>query len=935
MRAIYFLFIFICFYGQAQKKSVDQRKFDSLYKIHRKEIDSAPKDTVLKRAHTLVYYIDHKKQLDSTSMSYKKYFLNKIMQTHFDLNQKDSMHFYFDLITRNYTDNGFLSLVYLYKAGFSYFDGDIEDSLTNYNKALALAKESGDPYGEINILMNLARLYIFSERKDLALEMIKRMESIILKNNINSSDYNFLLDDLKYEVIFDTNVLEAKELIKKYDTSSILNKRKHRFTGHHINMSRAYVALKKYDSAFYHLNLAVKDPRSQAFFNPIQDQLYYADYYFKKGEYQKALEKLKLITDTTRAKNVLPAVLDYRKLNYEIHNKLGNAEEALFNLKEYHKIKEKLDENLANAQAGILRYEINKDNEVNRIISEKEQQALTMQNKQKSLFYTYLIVILVLVMIGILIVTILNRKQLKAKLDFKVKSELTTLKNEYVENITHEFKTPLSVNLGYLELMKSNALKPNKVVEYIEISKSINQRLISAVESLLLHIKHQYTDWVEIDRPTEEKLLEFLVFGIKKYEHQCIKKGLEIIFKINVDADFILSFDYSKLEKVIDNLLDNAIKFSSQGGRIYFTFVVTPQGIHLQVKDEGVGIAQEKQEKIFERFYQSSPSGEKTNNGFGIGLYLIESIVKSWNGTIDVESKVGEGATFRVAIPLDNLNINQDLFVEKEEVFFSGLLEKEENTNNVVKILIVEDQLDMINYLSHILATDYYYDFAYNGQVAYELIEENTYDLIISDYQMPVMDGLALKALLDKEDHYSQIPFILISASDIRQGVEKYAKDENFVFLKKPFTEVDLKAQIESYLGEKINQYRIINNAIDTIEPTKNEVNTFLSKVNLFIRENIAKNDLKVQDVAKHIGYSETYFFRTIKAYTHLNPVHIIQEIRLLKAYELIKEGSHKTISEIIAKVGINSRAHFYKIFEKRFNIKPGKMFKECRKEKT
>lgn len=930
------IFCFCCLYGLAQNnKSTDQERFDSLNEIHKRELFKASEDTVLQRAHTLIYYIDQNKELDSASIKFKKHYLKHIMKAHFDMHEKDSVIFYFENLIKNYTEYpGFLSSVYLQKGVFDFLDGRIEESLINYDKALHSAEASGNWKKVKNVLFNFSALYRFSERDDLAQEVLDQIK-LILKDKENIRD-QFQLD-YEYASIWVKNKKseEAIDKLKKYDTSKLVNKNRLWFRNYHLLLSQAYQKLKDYDSAFYHLNLAAKDSKSAPFLNPIQKQLYYASLLYEKEKYKKALEKLNLITDTTRARNVEPAVLDYRKLGYQIHDKLGNTEQALFNLKEYHKIKANIDENFAKAQAGILRYKISRDKEVKRMAYENEQQELTQQEKQKRLTYTYLIIILVLAIIGILIVMILKRKQHKAELDLKIKTEIADLKNEYVENITHEFKTPLSVNLGYLELMKSNALKPNKVVEYIDISKNINQRLISAVESLLLHIKHQYTDWIDIDRPTEEKLLEFLTSEIKNYEYHCIKNDLEIVFKTNVDAGFVLSFDYSKLEKVIDNLLDNAIKFSSQGGKIYFTFLVTPQAIHLQVKDKGVGIAQEKQEMIFERFYQSSPSGEKTNNGFGIGLYLIESIVKSWNGTLEVESEVGEGATFTAAIPLDNFSISQDLFVEKEEVFFSGLLEKEENTNNVVKILIVENQLDMINYLSHILATDYYCDFAYNGQVAYELIEENTYDLIISDYQMPVMDGLALKSLLEKDEHYSQIPFILISASDIRQGVEKYAEDENFVFFKKPFTEVDLKAQIESYIGDKINQYKIINTANANIETTENEINTFLSKVNLFIRENIINDALKVEDVAKHMGYSQTYFFRTIKAYTHLNPVHIIQEIRLLKAYELIKEGNHKTISEIIAKVGINSRAHFYKIFEKRFNIKPGKMFKACRKEMT
>ena len=484
--------------------------------------------------------------------------------------------------------------------------------------------------------------------------------------------------------------------------------------------------------------------------------------------------------------------------------------------------------------------------------------------------------------------------------------------------------------MGYLELIKTNAVKPHKILEYVDITQAVNKNLSRNLDDLLTFIKLENTNKSSIDKPTDRNLLAFVTQEIKKFEYACVTKNISIYLETNIHPDYSLNLDYSKLEKVLNNLVVNAIKFSKVGKEIHIHFTMNEDGINLVVQDQGEGIALESQDNIFRRFYQAE--NNTNSSGFGIGLFLVKNIITSWNGSISIESALGEGARFTIHIPIPSDVLVGAYSATQELVYF----EEEETTlveNTVLKILVVEDQLEMINYLSHIFAVNYYCDFAYNGKEALDRIQKNKYALIVSDYKMPVMDGIELKTILDKNPDTAAIPFILNSASPIEDKLAVFEQNKFFRFIKKPFTNRDLTAAINHFIGYKINENKLIHTEKETVDIKDKEVSSFLEAVNAYILANLDNDKLRVDDIARQIGYSKKHFVTMLNDCTNLNPSKIILEIRMLKAYEFFKIAKYQSIGEVMYAVGILSRPYFTKVFKKRFGMNPGEMLRDNSKK--
>jgi YesN/AraC family two-component response regulator len=245
---------------------------------------------------------------------------------------------------------------------------------------------------------------------------------------------------------------------------------------------------------------------------------------------------------------------------------------------------------------------------------------------------------------------------------------------------------------------------------------------------------------------------------------------------------------------------------------------------------------------------------------------------------------------------------------------------------------VVEDQHDMAEYIKDLLPTNYHCDYAHNGKEALEKISQQDYQLIISDYKMPFLNGAQLKELLDKEEKNAQIPFILISASHIQEDISNLVKRENVVYLEKPFNGKILTDLVSEFIDKKINKSEIVSLGKSISKEVENEMYAFIHKTNMFIIDNLNNENLKLEDIAKHLNLSKSQFSRQIQGYTGQTASRILSELRLLKAYEYIKATKFSTINELMYHVGFISRTHFYKKFYERFGVKVGDMFMAYKK---
>jgi signal transduction histidine kinase len=239
-------------------------------------------------------------------------------------------------------------------------------------------------------------------------------------------------------------------------------------------------------------------------------------------------------------------------------------------------------------------------------------------------------------------------------------------------------KPPISVHIGYLDLIRSNILNPTKAVNFIEKLQKTQHRLLSNINEFLHFIKLENHSKIDAHQNKSLNLYDFILDTLQSFEPFCLSKGIKLHFKTNISRSHNFSFDYSQLEKVINNLVDNAIKFSNFNQNIYFNFTVNTASLSISVKDEGIGIAQDQQDKIFSRFYQRSQG--KSSEGFGIGLYLVKELVNIWSGKISLSSELNKGSTFTIDIPYSQEELGPLKSEQQDTVLFDDEKDKANQT---------------------------------------------------------------------------------------------------------------------------------------------------------------------------------------------------------------------------------------------------------------
>lgn len=930
MRVIFIILFIGCLLNGVAQNINDSTKirFNKQYQEYDKESAQVSVDTNVKRVHKLLKDFTKIKQVDSTSLSNRNWLYLSLVTLKARQKQFDSSQFYFEYVLNNVNDKEILSKAYNNKANIEIYLSNHDKGLEYYYNALKLLEDLGKTRAKQVLLINLCTIYRLSERFDLSSEVLKILkqsikdsksvdQTIIFRSNLE--EFHIKTHEKKYD--------EALEIMKAVDTTNGLLDSKYNFKQYHFLTHFAYSNLSQYKKALYHLDKSIKSTRTNPNMYPIQDHIYYAKIYNSKGQFSKALSELNKVKEFTISNNPKISQQEYYELYYLINDTLGFKNKALASLKKYNELKAELDKVLIEKQANILKFEVAKDYEIDKLNKEKLIQNIKHQESRK--IYTYIVVIILVVSISLILIFFTLNKRQKDKKDLELKNRLNIiqLKNQYLENISHEFKTPLNINMGYLDLIKLNTLKPNKIKEYISKSLDSNKKLLRYLDEFLTYLKLENSELPIADRVEKKNLFNFLKVEIEKFKHECHIKHLQLIVKTNINEDFDLNFDYSKLEKVFNNLMSNAIKYSKPHKKIHFCLFIKNDKLTIEVIDEGQGIAYGEQQKIFERFYQSAR--HDSPGGFGIGLSLVKDIVISWGGTINVESEIGKGAKFKLSIPLTSHKLTAAEGIEQHITILEKQNSKESTNLLNTTILIVEDNIEMIDYINIILKPLYNCVFAFNGKEALEILNKIEVRLIIADYKMPILNGLELKNKLNQTSKWYDLPFVLISSSPINGFVDKLGFKENINFIQKPFKADLLLYIVNKHIGKdrNITEVTTIQNQIN--QDKIDAISRFLKKVNTYILEHLDDDSFKVEDLANHMGYSQKQLTKIINDYTGQTTIQIIKEIRLLKAYEYIKNKKFESLSQVMDTVNINSRTHFNKQFYERFGIKPGEMFKE------
>ena len=560
----------------------------------------------------------------------------------------------------------------------------------------------------------------------------------------------------------------------------------------------------------------------------------------------------------------------------------------------------------------------------------------------------------------------LNHEYEMSRFEAEKMHEVDELKSRFFTNISHEFRTPLTLILGPVKQMierikdEKTSLDTGKIKNELQVVHKNANSLLKLVNELLDISKLESGNMKLHASPQNIiPLLKVLVLSFSSYAE---RKRIALKFN-NKDDEIIAYIDKEKIEKVITNLLTNAFKFTHEGGEIEATVNSFPNNtlsspterhmvgkngfIEISIRDTGIGISEEKIPKIFDRFYQVNASNTREHEGTGIGLSLTKELIELHKGRIEVESEEGRGTTFKLSIPLGKEHLEPDEICELEEdenlpaPIKSINTHEDENGKTGLELstdlnpsafnsekpilLIVEDNYDVRNYIRNYLESDYKIIEAGDGEDGWIKSIENIPDLIISDVMMPKTDGFELCSKLKVDERTSHIPLILLTAKAAKQdkieGFETGADD----YLVKPFETDELKARIKNLINQRkrIHEHFRKHGIIELEESKISSSNKkFIKKVFDTISENISDPSFNVETLSKLISLSRSVLHKKIVSLTGEPPVELIRRIRLNKAAELIKKKTGN-ISEIAFDVGYNNPAYFSECFKKQFGVAP------------
>ncbi len=541
-----------------------------------------------------------------------------------------------------------------------------------------------------------------------------------------------------------------------------------------------------------------------------------------------------------------------------------------------------------------------------------------------------------LVVIGVLYLSrryIVRRERHKAKVENEMKEterrrQLDMMKIKFFTNISHDFRTPLSLILTPIERMLG---KPDNIkVSELELVQRNARRLMTLVNQLLDFRKMEANQHVV--QKSSGDVISFLKNITDSFSDLANEKNIDLSFE-SEKANFFTLFDRDKLEKIMFNLLSNAFKFTLPDGevRVDFEVLEKKEGVSrvlIIVADTGVGIPEDKRKLVFNRFFQNDTSEEIVNNGTGIGLSITKEFVELHGGNVSVESNMGQGSTFIVELPLKEISSEEEVAEELVKDLTQSqdieVLPNDSRIDGAPVALLVEDNFDFRFYLSDNLKQYFNIETASNGKEAWKKIKNSPPDIVISDVMMPVMDGVELCEKIKSDPRTSDIPVILLTAKSAVENKVEGLNAGAIEYISKPFNFEVLLSSVQTAL----KFHDRVKESGKTIEATPSEIEIesqdeiLVRKATALVEANMSNSEFSVQDMSHELGYSRGHLYEKILKITHETPIDFIRNIRMKRAADLL-ERSQLNVSEVAYTVGYNNPKLFSRYFKSKFKIYP------------
>ncbi|WP_159439208.1 hybrid sensor histidine kinase/response regulator transcription factor [Algoriphagus halophilus] len=505
--------------------------------------------------------------------------------------------------------------------------------------------------------------------------------------------------------------------------------------------------------------------------------------------------------------------------------------------------------------------------------------------------------------------------------------ELDESKSRFFTNISHEFRTPLTVILGVAEQIKENEKEKGLIRR--------NARLLLNLINQILRLRKLESGPEKIHM-VQGDVLKHVQYVIESFHSLAEEKEITMEFDSN-SPTLVVDHDPEKLLHILSNLLTNAIKFTPKNGTVSVTVqafedVETPY-YEINVEDSGIGIPQDKLEHIFDRFYQVDDEQSRTGSGTGIGLTLVWELVKILNGKIHVSSIEGQHTNFSITLPitrqaeLDETKQSTIEWMIAEEAASYEYISDRKTNSQLPSLLIVEDNPDVRTYLASCLEDDFHIQFASDGQMGINMALEHVPDMILSDVMMPKANGFTLCNVLKSDVKTSHIPIVLLTAkADIDSRITGLEKGAD-AYLAKPFDKRELLVQLQNLLSLRRRLQERYSN-LKSLPPVQDEQvkqeDEFIIRLREIILAHIDNSDFGVPELCSHAFMSRTQLHNKIKSLTNKATSHFIRQVRMEKASELLCD-SDLNISQVALGVGIESLSYFSRIFSEDFGVSPQK----------
>ncbi|MEM9648902.1 MAG: tetratricopeptide repeat protein [Bacteroidota bacterium] len=862
----------------------------------------------------------------------------------------------------------------LYELGhFNYIFGEDEKALEYYQKALDIQEDLDDQKGISDNYFRMGLAYLSTDRGK-ALELLDSSKELkeeiadhrgLAKVNNSLGVLNEENKNFQAALEYYRQSLEANKKFEDKRVASII----------YNNLGIVFLDLKKPDSAVVYHNKALELRKGMGNIRGVvQSLVNIGEVYQTKKDFQSGLDYFHRARALSNSKNELPLMPYIQEKIGETHLSLEALDSANVYLNRALVLKqEEGNYNTMGSTYQSLSLLAEKRNEFKKSLAyyknfkavqdcviinsknrelaelqikydtakqEQEISSLQQENKSRRLWQNIyaLGALLALIVAGFVFQFFRFRSKKNQELLLAKESqrqqleEVNQLKTRFFHNISHEFRTPLTLILGPLEQLKKtldDSTRPT--VDMIErngkrLLKLINQLLdLSKIEDGKIGLKASYGN-----------IAPLLKGWVTSFHSMAEIKGVDLSLNLEEPSYFVYA-DQEKLEEVVINLLSNAIKYTPSGGQVAVNIAADGKNLNIAVSDTGSGIPKEELEHIFDRFYQASNANSDQAVGTGIGLALVRELVEFHKGTVTVESTMGEGSNFKVSLPLGKSHLNEDEIVAiapSPKISNVQTLEKdldpaidaiENEDTGLPLLLLIEDNSDLRSYIRSVLGHQYQIEEAVDGEQGIALALESTPDIIISDLMMPKKDGLEVCNTLKSDVRTSHIPIILLTARSSKEDKLEGLKSRADDYLTKPFNNEELLIRIENLVAirKKIHQHFSTGDILRPKKLTLNSIDQeFMKQVTDILETEIANEHFGVEELSHAVALSRSQLFRKVKAITNQTPIEFIRSFRLHRAMDMLQQKSG-TVAEIAYSVGFQNPSYFSKCFQEQFGQLP------------